>query len=223
VLAGKTLQVKLDAINRRDDELVSNASRPPPPFRPHDAVNLLKLLPASAAHVNSTIAQRDQQRIREEKLREAFKDLWLRATCDELYHALPRELRDMIYGDLIEDSFLGEVPADGSTDAEGATSILYHEQHGANYHCHNQDMMGPHVFRDLVQQFYSKITIDAQCFIYGRLRTYLTRDHLEIGFRPLDHLSHLHMEIPEADFENANIHRDLESLALLKEGARIHV
>jgi hypothetical protein len=225
VRAGKTLQVKLEAIKRRDDELVSNASRPPPPYRPRAAVNLLKLLRASAAHVKAAKADREKQRRREEELREDLKNLWLRATCDQLYHTLPRELRDMIYEDITEGTTMSQLYTKSPAYPGGIVWMLEAPDgtHEPDYHCYKEDLVGREVFRELMQTLYRSADIRYPLMDSGDLQDFLTRDKWGLGIRPLDHLRMVNVEIHEKDFDDPNIHRNLQSLQQLKQGAALHV
>jgi hypothetical protein len=225
VRAGKTLQVKLEAIKRRDDELVSNASRPPPPYRPRAAVNLLKLLRASAAHVKAAKADREKQRHREEELHEDFKNLWLGATCDQLYHTLPRELRDMIYEDITEGTTMSQLYTKSPAYPGGIAWMLEAPDgtHEPDYHCYKEDLVGREVFRELMQTLYRSADIKYPLINEGDLRDFLTRDKWSLGIRPLDHLRMVNVEIDEDDFDDPNIHRNLQSLQQLKQGAVLHV
>jgi hypothetical protein len=40
----------------------------------------------------------------ETQLRAVFQNLWVRATCDQLFYTLPRELRDVVYVHLLDDA-----------------------------------------------------------------------------------------------------------------------
>jgi PAS domain-containing protein len=224
VETGELLEVKLDAIKQKDDELLAIASRPPPPFNPRGVANILKAVRASAANAKTAETQREQQHRREEELREAFKNVWLRATCDQLYHTLPRELCDMIYQDLLSHTGLEIYGQEQDhPDPGGIAWRLQNNDIGPDWHCYDKDALGSHVFRELIQVFFHRVYIDPRFVTLVDLPDFLLRDKWDLGVPPVGCLQDVYMDIWEADFENKTLLRNLEALRLLKRGARVSV
>ena len=161
---------------------------------------------------------------REEDLREGFRNVWLRATCDQLYHTLPRELRDLIYDDLIEGSCMEMVPNDSRMiGADDYIWRLQHDQHGPEYHCHNDNLIGRHVLRELIQNILQSITISTDASVAGGLQDILTRDIRSLHVKPVEHLRIVHLDIHEGDFGHPNLLRNLELLLQLETGAQLYI
>ena len=157
-------------------------------------------------------------------LREAFRNYWLKATCDQMFHTLPRELRDMIYVQLMDGAYISvSEEEDPSTDPGGVDWVLDHHDKGRDYHCFKEELVGREVFRELIQTFYRKAHIEDYLLTEGDLEDFLSRDKWGLDIRPLDHLLAVALDVYEEDFTDPALQDNLDSLARLKPGARLYI
>jgi hypothetical protein len=107
--------------------------------------------------------------------------------------------------------------------ADDYTWRLQNDQHGPDYHCHNENMFGRHVLRELIQNMLQSITITTDASVAGSLQDILTHDIRSLDVKPLEHLRIVHLDIHEGDFEHPTLLRNLELFLQLKIGAQLYV
>ena len=142
--------------------------------------------------VNVTAVKLNAHRSRVRQLRKEFRDLWLVAMCDQLHYTLPRELRDLIYTNLLNGA---EIHCTGGTAKDAGTSNPGGVQWTLtnDWELHNSDWfeiksLGCRIFRELVQSWYGHLCLAAPFIVRRDLQDFLRRDKWGLGDKPLDHL-----------------------------------
>jgi hypothetical protein len=115
---------------------------------------------ARAYDAEAADAARERHHTREEQLREEFRNCWLRATFEQLYHTLSRELRDMIYNNLINNTHMLEFD-DGRGQSGSSSSGMDWASMNGYGHYYTGKSVGRDTFRELLQTWYSYAYISA--------------------------------------------------------------
>lgn len=103
-------------------------------------------------------AERNECVKRDDDARDNFQDPWLKATCEQLFHTSPRELRVIIYGDIMNSTCIQLDGSENSSDPGGLGWMLEDYHYEIECHFHKENLVGRNVFRELVQVFYQKHT-----------------------------------------------------------------
>lgn len=154
---------------------------------------------------------------------EAFRNAWLLATCDQLFHTLPSELRDMVYAHLMRDVEFEFNTEKASNDPGRLQWNLPHSKFGASYHCLHSNLVGPDMFRELIQTLYREIHVTKPLITESDLSDFLSRDAWNLNLRPFDYIRLITLNVHESSFSSTKLQQDLSSLSQLKPGAKLHI
>jgi hypothetical protein len=168
-------------------------------------------------------ANRKEHRAREKNYRKEFQNLWLKTTCEQLFHTLPRELRDVIYTDLMKDTFMQQGSGRRSSNPRRVRWVMEHQSKGPKYHCFKEELVDRNVFRELVQTFYQDIEIEFPLTTKGDFLDFLSRDKWDLGVRPLDHVRSVTLIIYETEFAVPKLQQNLATLTQLAKGAQLKI
>ena len=185
--------------------------------------NILLSRQTATIHHELAKAELEKHYIRRHNLREEFRDCWLRATCDQMFLTLPREIRDMVYADVMDGAYMEQEEVGSPSDPGGIGWIMEHRDKGCDYHCYDEKLVGPNVFREIIQTWYRSAYLEEPLTTEGDLEDFLARDKWGLGVRPLDYLRAVELDIHETDFTDSTLQENLSSLSRLKKGARLYV
>ncbi|KAH7086252.1 hypothetical protein FB567DRAFT_527503 [Paraphoma chrysanthemicola] len=155
---------------------------------------------------NDPKGSRDASRWLEATMKTLIQD-YASAECqqlaDNIYHTLPRELRDTIYkhywaGKPDKETFygvryqkLGDTPWMHSCDREPCQCFCLDELPHITQH----QIVGLEMAREVAIAYYKAMPDDRLGYDITSLATFLTKDHFHLGIVPADHIRRLHITI----------------------------
>ncbi|KAF2027133.1 hypothetical protein EK21DRAFT_91787 [Setomelanomma holmii] len=141
---------------------------------------------------------------------------------EQMFHTLPRELRDMVYNELSEDTIMqvNSCQTMPRNDPGGFNWDIM-DFNEPDHHCLNPDLVGQNVFHEIIETVYRTFFIESPLSSQGDLADFFSRDKFGLGIKPADHVRSMVIEIDEVDFGRSTLLSNFSSLALLRPGVKL--